>query len=55
MITQNYLKSCFKRTINWNKYQSRVLIERLSQYLDYLVALSLQGVNRLFVLLFEDI
>ena len=28
------LKSCFKRTVNWNKYQSKVLAERQSEYLD---------------------
>ena len=26
------LKSVFKRTINWNKYQSRILTERKNQY-----------------------
>ena len=30
------LKSGFKRTINCNKYQSKVLIERQTHYLDYL-------------------
>ena len=47
------LKSGFKRTINWNKYQSKVSIERQNQYLDYLVDPSFEGVNRLFVLSFE--
>ena len=31
------LKSGFKRTINWNKYQPTKSIERLNQYLDYLI------------------
>ena len=47
-------KSGFKRTIIWNKYQSKVSIERQNQYLNYLIDLSFQGVNRLFVLLFEN-
>ena len=29
-------------------------IERLNQYLDYLIDLSVQGVSRLFLLLFEE-
>ena len=48
------LKSGFKRTINWNKYQSKVTIQAPNPYLDYLIDLSFQGVNRLFVLSFED-
>ena len=44
------LKSGFKRTINWNKYQAKVSTERVNQYLDYLIDPSFQGVNRLFVL-----
>ena len=31
------LKSYSKRIINWNKYQSKVPIERQNQYLDYLI------------------
>ena len=48
------LKSGFKRTINWNNYQSKVTIERQSQYLDYLIDPSFQGGNRLFALSFEN-
>ena len=44
------LKSCFKRTINWNKYQTKV--STINQYLDFLIDPSFQGVNRLFVLSF---
>ena len=29
------LKSDFKRTINWNKYQSKMSTERQNNYLDY--------------------
>ena len=43
------LKSVFKRTINWNKYQSKVSKERQNQYLDYLIDPSFQGVHRSFV------
>ena len=48
------LKSGFKRTINWNKYQSKVSPEIRNQYLDFLIEPSFQGINRLFVLLFEN-
>ena len=48
------LKSGFKRTINWYKYQSKVTIKRQSEYLDYLIDLSFHGVNRNFILSFED-
>ena len=47
------LKSGFKRTINWNKYQSKVTIQAKNQYLDHLIDPSFQGVNRLFVLSFD--
>ena len=48
------LKSGFKRTINLNKYRPRVSPERQNQCLDFLIDPSFQGVNRLFVLLFEN-
>ena len=48
------LKSGFKCTINWNKYQLKVTTENHNQYLDYLIDPSFQAVNRLFVLSFED-
>ena len=47
------LKSGFKRTINWNKYQIKVSTEGVNQYLDFLIDLSFQGVNRFLVLSFE--
>ena len=47
------LKSGFKRTINWNKYQSDPKTYAQNQYLNHLVDPSFQGVNRLFVLSFE--
>ena len=48
------LKSGFKRTVNWNKYQSKKSTERPNQYLDYLIEASFQEVNRPFVLSFEN-
>ena len=48
------LKSGFKITINWNKYQSKVKMQVRNQYLDYLIDPSFRGVNRLFVLSFEN-
>ena len=48
------LKSGFKRTINWNKFQSKVTKEAPNRYLDYLIDPSFQGVNRLFVLRFDN-
>ena len=50
------LKSGFKRTINWNKYQSqsKVTIQESNPYLDYLIDPSFQGVNRLYVLSIEN-
>ena len=43
------LRSGFKITVDWKKYQSKVTIQKQNQYLDYLKYPSLQGVNRLFV------
>ena len=48
------LKSGFKRTINRNKYQTKISTEIQNQYLDFLNNPSFQGVNRLFVLPFEN-
>ena len=47
------LKSGFKRTINWNRYQTKVQTERPNWYLDFLIDPSSQEVNRLFVSPFE--
>ena len=43
----------FKRTINGNKYQTKLTAERINQYLDFLIDSSFQGVNRVLVLSFE--
>ena len=48
------LKSSFKRTINWNKYESSIKKFAQNRYLDYLINPSFQGVNRLFALSFEN-
>ena len=48
------LKSGFKRTINCNKYQTKATIQPQNKYLDYLIDPSFQGVNRFFVLSFEN-
>ena len=48
------LKSGFKRTTNWNKYQPKISTEIQNQYLDILFDPSFQGVNSLFALLFEN-
>ena len=48
------LKSGFKRTIRWNKYQSKTTIQTRNLYSDFLIDRSFQGVNSLFVLLLEN-
>ena len=48
------LKSGFKRTINWNKYQAKVSTAGVNQYFDFLIDPSFQGVNTLFDLPFEN-
>ena len=48
------LKSSFKRTINWNKYESSVRRFAQNRYLNYLINPNFQGVNRLFLLSFEN-
>ena len=48
------LKSGFKRVINWNKYLSKPELLAQNPDLNHLVEPSFQGVNRLFVLAFEN-
>ena len=48
------LKSGFKRTISWNKYISKPELLAQNPNLNHLVEPSFKGVNRLFVLAFED-
>ena len=48
------LKSGFRKTINWNKYQSEPKAYAQNRYLNHLVNPSFQRVNRLFVLSLEN-
>ena len=48
------LKSGFKRVINWNEYLSKPELLAQNPHLNQLVEPSFQGVNRLFVLAFEN-
>ena len=48
------LKSGFKSVINWNKYLSKPELLAQNPKLNHLVEPSFQGVNRLFVLAFEN-
>ena len=48
------LKLGFKRTIGWNKYLSKPALLARNANLNYLIEPSFEGVNRLFVLAFED-
>ena len=48
------LNCSFKRTINWNKYQTKISTEIQNKYLDFLTDPNFQGVNRLFILSFEN-
>ena len=48
------LKSGFKRAINWNKYLSKPELLRRNANLNYLIEPSFQGVNRSFILAFEN-
>ena len=48
------LNSGFKRIINWNKYLSKPELLAQNPNLNHLVEPNFQGVNRLFVLAFEN-
>ena len=48
------LKSGFKRTISWNKYLAKPELLAQNPNLNHLIEPSFQGVNRLFVLAFEN-
>ena len=48
------LKFSFKRIINWNKYESSVKWFARNRSLNYLINPRFQGVNRRFVLSFEN-
>ena len=46
------LKSGFKRTVKWNKYRSKMTIQRHNNNLNYLIDPTFMNVNRSFVLSF---
>ena len=48
------LKSSFKRVVNWDKYLSKPELLAQNRNLNHLVEPSFQGVNRFFVLTFEN-
>ena len=48
------LKSGFKRKIIWNEYESEPKTSARNRYLNHLNSPGFQGVNRLFVLSFEN-
>ena len=48
------LKSGFKRTINWNKYQSNHKTYEQDRYLNHLADPSFQLVSKLSLISFED-
>ena len=48
------LKSGFKKTISWNKYESIIKTFAQNRYLTSLIIPTFQRVNRLFVLFFEN-
>ena len=52
LLTQ--LKSGFKRTINWNKYLSKLELLAQNPNLNHLVKPSFQEINRLSVFAFEN-
>ena len=48
------IKTGFKITINWNKFRSDPTPQTRNRYLNRLIDPSFQGVNKLFVLSFEN-
>ena len=49
-ITQSYYNNLYLVSKEqWNKYQSKVIIQRQNQYLCYLMDASLELLNRFFV------
>ena len=48
------LKTGFRKTFNRNEYQSELTIQTQNRNLNHLIDPSFQGVNRLFVLSFEN-
>ena len=48
------LKSSFNRTISWSKYQPKITMQVYNRYLGFWIDPSLKGVNKPFVLSFEQ-
>ena len=48
------LNCAFKKSVNWNKYLSKSELLGQNANLNHLVERSFQGINRLFVLAFEN-
>ena len=48
------LKNGFKRTISWNKYLAKPELLAQNGNLNYLIGLRFEGINRLFVLAFDN-
>ena len=48
------LKSGFKRTISWNEYLAKPELLARNQNLNHLIEPTFQGINRFFVLAFEN-
>ena len=48
------LRTGFKRTVSWNKYKSNIRAFSKYKCLNHLINPNLQGVNRFFVLSFEN-
>ena len=48
------LKSDFKRTLSWNEYLAKPELLAQNANLNHLIEPSFQGINRLFVLAFEN-
>ena len=48
------IESDFKRTINWNEYQSKKTNQAQNQYFYFLIDPCFQGVKELFVLSFKN-
>ena len=49
-----HLKNGFKRTITWNKYLGKPVLLAQNAKLNHLIEPGFQGINRLFVLAFEN-
>ena len=48
------LKAGYKKIISWNKYESSIKTFAQNKYLSYLINPSFQGLNRLFLLSFQN-